>query len=313
MRRIFIAVLCFAALTGAAPAASATTVGVVLAGSVLVFWQSMMKGIRHAADDLHVDLIMRSPSDGASLGTQANVQLQMVDYLVKSGVAGIVLAPEPLQGVKTPVSVTVPVVLVDRGSNDYLSVSTVETNNFEAGKTAARSLMNILHKGSTVAVLRLAPSIPSTTARENGFLSVAQEAGWNVVINTYVGYDFRMAGETARKLLAGYQGHLDAAFAPNETTAYGALQAVESMPPERRPRLVVFDWRPEFLDALKGGSLYADVVQDPYRMGYLAVETLVSTLRHRPAPPDQYVDVVTVTQGNMNEPAIRAVIANYNP
>ncbi|TKC92702.1 sugar ABC transporter substrate-binding protein [Trinickia terrae] len=300
-------------MTGAAPAASATTVGVVLAGSVLVFWQSMMKGIRHAADDLHVDLIMRSPSDGASLGTQANVQLQMVDYLVKSGVAGIVLAPEPLQGVKTPVSVTVPVVLVDRGSNDYLSVSTVETNNFEAGKTAARSLMNILHKGSTVAVLRLAPSIPSTTARENGFLSVAQEAGWNVVINTYVGYDFRMAGETARKLLAGYQGHLDAAFAPNETTAYGALQAVESMPPERRPRLVVFDWRPEFLDALKGGSLYADVVQDPYRMGYLAVETLVSTLRHRPAPPDQYVDVVTVTQGNMNEPAIRAVIANYNP
>ncbi|MGP8437885.1 substrate-binding domain-containing protein [Paraburkholderia fungorum] len=311
VRRALSIFLCIAALTGTCPAASATTLGVVLAGSVQVFWRTMMKGMRRAADDLHVELIIRSPSDGASLDAQANVQLQMVNYLVGCEVAGIVIAPEPLKGVKAPVALAVPLVLVDRGSADYAAISTVETSNFEAGRTAARTLTGVLPRGSTIAVLRLAPNIPSTTERENGFLNVALEAGWKVVINSYVGYDFRAAGEASRKVLAGYRGHLDAAFAPNETTAYGALQAVESMPQAQRPRLVIFDWRPEFMAALKAGVLYADVVQDPYRMGYQSIETLVSTLGHRAVPPVQFVDVVTVTQRNVDDPAVRAVLANF--
>jgi ribose transport system substrate-binding protein len=135
--------------------------------------------------------------------------------------------------------------------------------------------------------------------------------GWVVVVETYVGYRFRETEELVRRALNGYAGHLDAVFAPNETTAYGALKVVEAMPAGDRPRLVVFDWRPEFLDAIQRGVVYADVVQDPYRMGYLAVETLVSNLQGRPPRPKVFVNVVTVTQANMNDHAIRAVLAHY--
>jgi ribose transport system substrate-binding protein len=59
-------------------------------------------------------------------------------------------------------------------------------------------------------------------------------------------------------------------------------------------------------------TLNAQNVQDPYRMGYQSVETLIAALQGHPPRPKVFVDVVTVTRANMNEPAIRAVIANYN-
>ena len=311
MRKATVSIVLFAALAAALPTATATEVGVILAGTVQVFWLAMSKGIKRAGQDLHVDLVMRSPADGAALGAQDNVQLRMIDYMVQRGVAGIVLAPEPLTGVATPVSVAMPMVLVDRGSADYNAIATVATDNLGAGRKAALSLVPVLHKGAKVAVLRLAANISSTTERENGFLSVAREQGWEVVVDTYVGYRFRESEELIAKALTAHQGRLDAVFAPNETTAYGALRVVEAMPAGARPRLVAFDWRPEFLPALKRGVLHAAVLQDPYRMGYLAVETLVAAKQGRTPPPRVFVDVATVTQANLNDAAIQAVLASY--
>jgi ribose transport system substrate-binding protein len=311
MRRAFALVVLFAALAGAMSAASAISLGVVLAGSSLVFWQAMTKGIQQAAEDEHVELVMRNPSDGVSLRTQPNLQLRMIDYMVQSRVAGILLVPEPLEDIATPVSIEIPTVLIDRSSTDYNAISTVSTDNFAAGKKAALSLAPVLHRGAKVAVLRLAPNINSTTEREVGFLRVAREMGWDVVVDTYVGYQPRDAEELVAKALNAYVGHLDAVFAPAEPIAFGALRVVEAKTVGDRPRLVVFDWRPEFMDGLNRGIVYADVVQDPYRMGYLAVETLVAALQGHPPRSKVFVDVVTVTQNNLNDPAIRAVLANY--
>ena len=275
----------------------------------MVFYQSMIRGIERAAGDLHVQLLMRNPSDGASLDT-SNLQLHMIDYLLRQGVDGIVLVPEPLQK-KTAVAISVPVVLVDRDSTDYQCISTVYTDNIGAGKRAALSLVPVLKKGANVALLRLSPNISSTTEREDGFMSVAKEEGWNVVVNTYVGYRPRDAEGSIAKALNAYQGHLDAVFAPAEPIAYGALRVIEARTTGDRPRLVVFDWRPEFADGLRRGIIYADVLQDPYRMGYLAVEAMVGALQGHPPRSKVFVDVVTVTPDNMTDPVIRKALANY--
>jgi ribose transport system substrate-binding protein len=309
MRKILLFLFLLSALTGTESIAKETTIGVVLPGSSLVFYQAMIKGIEQAAHDQHVQLLIRNPSDGTSLDT-SNLQLHIIDYLVQQGVAGVVLAPEPLVD-NTPVSISVPVILVDRDSADYNGISTVYTDNFGAGRKAALSLVPVLHKGAKVAVLRLAPNISSTTARENGFISVAREEGWNVVIDTYVGYLPREAESLTAKALNAYPGHLDAVFAPAEPIAYGALRVIDARPVGDRPRLVVFDWRPEFMDGLRRGIVYVDILQDPYRMGYLALEALVEALRGHPPRPKVFVNVVTVTPDNMNDPEIRAVLANY--
>lgn len=296
-------------LAGMVPTAHATTIGVVLPGSSLVFYQTLLKGIQRSADDHHVNLLIRSPSDGESLDI-SNIQLRIIDYMVTQGVSGVLLAPEPLVG-DTRVSIPVPVILVDRYSADYDGLSTVYTDNFGAGRKAALSLVPVLKKGAKVAMLRLAPNVSSTAARESGFLSVARKEGWDVVIDTYVGYRPRDAEVSIAEAMKSYPGRLDAVFAPAEPIAYGALRVIETAAIGQRPRLVLFDWRPEFLEGLKRGIVYAAIVQDPYRMGYLALASMVEALKGHPPPRTLFVGVVTVTPQNMNDPAILSLLAKY--
>lgn len=310
MRKALPLAMLLAALIGAMPAA-AVEIGVVLAGTRMAFWQTMHDGIRRAASDHRVEVVIRSPVDGAALGSQPDIQLRMIEYLLNRKVAGIVLAPEPLQNAPSPIALPVPVVLVDRSSADYEALSTVATDNVGAGQAAARSLANVLAGGAKIAVLRLAPEIRSTTDREEGFISAARDAGWDVVVESYVGFDARDALEKTAEALRGYAGRLDAVFAPNETTGYGALRIVAGMPAGKRPRLVVFDWRREYSEALTSGILDAAVVQDPHRMGYLAVETLLKAVDGHAPPRQRAVAAMVVTRENLGDAAVQAVLSHY--
>lgn len=311
MRKVLTLTALCLVFVGLPTVVSATEIAVILTGNVLGIWQGITKGITQAAKDHHVDVIARSPKDGSSLDSQKNVQLGMIDYMVHRGVGGIVLAAEPLEGVSVPVSVPVPIVLVDRNSTDYLPASTVLMDNFAAGRAAALSLAPVLSKGAKVAVMRLWASINSTSERENGFLSVAKEKGWDVVINTYVGYRYRESQDAMERAMTDYGGHLDAIFTSGEPTSYAAHKIVEAMPADNRPRLVAFDWRPEFQAALEHGVMFSVMVPDAYRMGYVAAETLLAAMQKQPTPPKQFVDVATITAANINDPAIQKMVASY--
>jgi ribose transport system substrate-binding protein len=304
MRHACAAIVLALSLTVPAATARAERIGVILPGHILGFWCSLRKGMEQAARDLNIQLIVRGAADGAALDRQVNVQLRLMDYMIAQGVSGLVLAPEPLAAGTPPVSVKVPLVLVDREGPAFKSLSIVATDNFAAGRKAALSLAGVLPTGANVAVLRLAANIPSTTQREDGFVSVAREKGWNVVIDAHVGYELREAEERAAALLHGHQGALDAVFAPNETVAFGAVRVIGAMPPRARPRLVVFDWRPEFRQALADGVLHAVVLQDVHRMGYRSVTTAAAAVRGETVASKQDVDIAIVTRLNMDDPAI---------
>lgn len=304
LRHAGVVIVLALSLTVPASVVRAERIGAILPGHVLGFWCSLRKGMEQAARDLNLQLIVRGSADGAALDRQVNVQLSLMDYMIAQGVSGIVLAPEPLAAGTSPVSVKVPLVLVDREGPAFKSLSIVATDNFAAGRKAALSLAGVLPTGANVAVLRLAADIPSTTQREEGFISVAREKGWNLVINAYVGYELREAQERAATLLRGREGALDAVFAPNETVAFGAVRVVGAMPLSRRPRLVVFDWRPEFRQALADGALHAVVLQDVHRMGYRSVTTAAAAARGETVDSKQDVDIAIVTRSNMDDPAI---------
>jgi ribose transport system substrate-binding protein len=136
MRKGLVLVALCIALAGTVPAASAAEIGVILAETRQVFWRTMTAGIIAAAADLKVGVVIHSPVDGAAIEGQSNIQLRFIEYLMQQGVAGIVLAPEPLTDVKTPVSIAVPIDLVDRSSTDYEAISSVATDNFAAGRAA---------------------------------------------------------------------------------------------------------------------------------------------------------------------------------
>jgi ribose transport system substrate-binding protein len=63
-----------------------------------------------------------------------------------------------------------------------------------------------------------------------------------------------------------------------------------------------------FVDALKTNDLQGLVLQDPVKMGYLGVKTVVQVLRGEQVPALVDTGVVVATAENLEEPEIAALI-----
>jgi ribose transport system substrate-binding protein len=298
-------------LSGASGVARAADYGAVLAGAQSEFWKAMEQGITDAATEHHAQVVVRSPVDDDPQTTSQNLQLKMVQWMIDSGVKSIILAPIPVNGVKTPVQLPVPVVFVDRPSNDYRSLATVSTDNYAAGRAAARTLQQALPRGAKVGVLRLAPDVVSTTARERGFIDAAKEMGFEIAVDAYIGHGIHEPELAAVDAIKSYGHPLDAIFAPTDFTTLAAVRALDELAPKQRPKVVGFDYRPIFKQYLQTGVLYAVIAQDAYQMGYVAMQTLLKVEAGEPVPQQISIDALSLTAANIGDPTISKKLRQY--
>ncbi len=78
--------------------------------------------------------------------------------------------------------------------------------------------------------------------------------------------------------LIQYKDKLDGVFAVNESATSGLLNAMRSQGLNKKIHLMGFDSAEPLLDAVEQGDVDGLIVQDPYRMGYLGVWTMVRHL-----------------------------------
>ena len=72
---------------------------------------------------------------------------------------------------------------------------------------------------------------------------------------------------------------IDGIFAVNESAATGMLNAMRRQKLTKKIHLVGFDSSEPLLQAVREGDIDGLIVQDPYRMGYLGVWTLVKSMK----------------------------------
>jgi ribose transport system substrate-binding protein len=298
-------------LSGSSGIAHAADYGAVLAGAQSEFWKAMEEGIHQAAAERRVNVIVRSPVDDDPQTSAQNLQLKMVRWMIDSGVKSIILAPIPVKDVKTPVQLPVPVVFVDRPSKDFRALSTVSTDNYAAGRVAARTLERVLPRGAKVAVLRLAPDVVSTSAREQGFIDTAKAMGFEIAVDAYIGHGIHEPELAAVDAIKSYGRPLDAIFAPTDFTTLAAVRALDQLAPKQRPKIVGFDYRPAFRQYLQTGVLYAVIAQDAYQMGYVAMQTLLKAEAGEVVPPQISIEVLALTAANITDPAIGIKLRQY--
>jgi ribose transport system substrate-binding protein len=300
-----------ACLAGAGADARAADYGAVLAGAQSEFWKAMEQGISEAAAQRRVQVVVRSPIDDDPQTTSQNLQLKIVQWMIDSGAKSIILAPIPVNGMKTPIQLPVPVVFVDRPSKDYRALATISTDNYAAGRTAARTLQHALPRGAKVGVLRLAPDVVSTSAREQGFIDAAKEMGFEIAVDAYIGHGIHEPELAAVDAIKSYGHPLDAIFTPTDFTTLAAVRAIDQLAPKQRPKLVGFDYRPIFAQYLQTGVLYAVIAQDAYQMGYVAMQTLLKIEAGERVPAEISIDVLSLTAANIGDPAIGIKLRQY--
>lgn len=287
-------------------------IAVVPKGTTHEFWKSVHAGAVKASRELDVDVVWKGPLKEDDL----KAQIDVVQTFVAQGVDGIVLAPLNDAALRAPVKAAVaakiPVVVFDSALQGDAHASFVATDNEAAGRLAAEHLAKVVGKGSVV-MLRYQEGSASTAQRERGF-STALAAHADVKLasdNQYGGATTESAFATSETLLVAQKagdGGVTAIFTPNESTTFGMLLALRKAGLTKKVKLVGFDASDKLLEALKADEIDALVVQDPLKMGYLAVKAMVEVLRGGKPPARIDTGARLVTKNNLSDPAVMELV-----
>ncbi|MFN7922432.1 MAG: substrate-binding domain-containing protein [Bryobacteraceae bacterium] len=285
------------------------TVAVIPKGTSHIFWVTVEAGARAAGQEFGLDVDWNGPA----VETDISRQVQIVDSMIARHVDGIVLAAcdrKSLVGsVDRAMAQKIPVTIFDSGldSNNYLSY--VATDNKEAGRLGARALGKILGGKGKVGVVRHVAGSVSTTDREDGFTEALGKEfpGIEIVQELYGNADPAKSRSAAENILTAHPD-LSGFFASTEPSATGTILALKSRGLSGKVKLVGFDSNEAMIDDLKGGTLQAMVVQDPFKIGYEAVKTIADKLAGRPVSKRQDLGAVVVTAENLNKPDIQALL-----
>lgn len=291
------------------------TLAVIPKGTTHEFWKSVHAGALQASKELGVEIVWKGPlqeNDRAG-------QIAEVENFINRGVAGICLAPLDDTALRKPVSTAmgrkIPVVIFDSGlkSEDY--VSYVATDNHKGGTLAGEHLAKLLGGKGKVALLRYMEGSASTDERERGFLdAVKKHPGIEVASqNQYAGATSDTAQKASENLLNALRGPegglvIDGIFCPNESSAFGMLRALQGAKLAGRVKFVGFDSSEKIVAALKAGELHGTVLQNPVKMGYLAVKTMVEHLKGQKVERRIDTGAVLVSPENMEQPEMKALL-----
>jgi len=285
-------------------------------GSTHRYWKAVHAGVNKAAHDLKahgvtVDIAWKGPWREGN----HEEQIGIVRDFIKSDVQGIVLAPFNSRALVAPVeeaaSAGIPTIVIDSALDSPRIVSFIASDNEKAGAVAADRMAGLLGGKGKVLLLRYEQGSASTNERTKGFVERIKQVyhGMEVISpDDYAGTTREAARQASADLVARHAEQIQGIFTTNESSTAGMLMALQSMQKAGKMVLVGFDSSDVYLDAMRYKQLHGLVVQDPFRMGELAVKTIVDHLDGKPVQKRVDTGVTMVTPENMDTPDAKRLL-----
>ena len=314
-RLLFVPLIC-STITHLGAEEKSYTIAVIPKGTTHEFWKSIHAGAVMAQRELQekgtkIDLIWKGPLRE----DDRDAQIQVVENFTTRHVSGIVLAPLDSQALVAPVAnavrAKVPVVIIDSALKSDKYTSFIATDNFKGGQMGGEQLGKLLNGKGKVILLRYAVGSASTEEREAGFLDAIKKFPDIKLVSSdqYAGATRESAYQASQNILNRFGREVEGVFCPCEPVTVGMLMALRNIGKAGgKVKIVGFDAGTQPLEALTKGDVQSLVVQNPVRMGYLGVKTLVQTLRGEKVEKRIDTGVHLVTSENMEQPEIKDLL-----
>ncbi|MEU3984147.1 substrate-binding domain-containing protein [Streptomyces sp. NPDC026672] len=279
--------------------ASSTTPKLGLSLSTLnnPFFVQIRSGAQAEAKRQGVDLTVTDAQNDAS--QQAN-QLQ---NFTSSNLGAIIVNPVDSDAagpsVRAADKAGIPVIAVDRGVNKATTATLVASDNVAGGELAARTIAEKLGGKGRIVILQGQAGTSAARERAQGFAAgLKAYPGIQVVAQQPADFDRTKGLDVMSNLL---QAHPDVqgVIAANDEMALGAIKALGSKAGTSVP-VVGFDGTPDGLTAVKNGTLYASVAQQPTQLGKIAVDNALHAIEGKKVETTVKVPVKVVTKQNVN-------------
>ena len=257
------------------------------------FFLSVFAGARAAATEYNLDLTITGPETEEDYETQN----WMVDRAVEDGAEAIVFSAigyeENAPAIDAAAESGVRIVSIDSGVGSEHVSTYIGTDNYAAGQMAARAALERVEGPLRVGIVNYNEGTANGQERVQGALDALEESGRTriaAVITTLVDAP-RAQTDTVALLLAHPEINVLMAF--NEPTSVGAARAVQTLDRGEDIFLVGFDSNVVTIDGLQDGCVDALIVQNPYAMGYLGVESAYRLLTGQGGGLEPIVDTST--------------------
>ncbi|MFJ8599509.1 substrate-binding domain-containing protein [Streptomyces shenzhenensis] len=261
------------------------------------FFVQIRAGAQAEAERQGVDLTVTDAQNDAS--QQAN-QLQ---NFTSSRLGAIIVNPVDSDAASNSVQAAdrakIPVIAVDRGVNNARTDALVASDNVAGGELAARTIAEQLGGNGKIVILQGQAGTSAARERAAGFAAgLKAYPGIQVVAQQPADFDRTKGLDVMSNLL---QAHPDVqgVIAANDEMALGAIKALGAKAGRAVP-VVGFDGTPDGLTAVKNGTLYASVAQQPTQLGKIAVDNALKALQGKKIDETVKVPVKVVTKENVN-------------
>ena len=285
----------------AAPTGARHRVAIVAKSTRTEFWLSVFAGAQAAAAEYNVELDISGPETEEDYETQNRMVAEAVDAGAEALVFSAIDYENNAAAIDAAAAAGVRIVAIDSNVDSAAVQTYIGTDNYAAGQMAAQAALDAVDGELTVGIVNYDISSANGQERERGARDLFEESGRAQVaarINTLA--EAGRAQADTEELLRAHPD-INVLLAFNEPTSVGAAAAVAAQDLSDAVFLVGFDSNLATVEGLQNGSVDALIVQNPYAMGYLGVESAYRLLSGQGGSPEATVDTSTriVNRDNM--------------
>ena len=277
----------------AAPTGARHRVAIVAKSTRTEFWLSVFAGAQAAAAEYNVELDISGPETEEDYETQNRMVAEAVDAGAEALVFSAIDYENNAAAIDAVAAAGVRIAAIDSNVDSAAVQTYIGTDNYAAGQMAAQAALDAVDGELTVGIVNYDISSANGQERERGARDLFEESGRAQVaarINTLA--EAGRAQADTEELLRAHPD-INVLLAFNEPTSVGAAAAVAAQDLSDAVFLVGFDSNLATVEGLQNGSVDALIVQNPYAMGYLGVESAYRLLSGQGGSLAPTVDTAT--------------------
>lgn len=264
------------------------------------FWTSLIEGAELGAEELGAEIEVF----GADAEEDVDEQIELIYSCIEKKPDALMIAPadysrttEALRQVKES---GIKLILLDSTIDQNIADAVVCTDNYLAGKELGQYTQKLLEEDSVIGIVAHVQGTSTAVERENGIRDGLGEYEEKVADVVFCNSSYEKAYEVTKEMLNQYP-KMDMLIGTNEYAAVGAARAVQDMGRTDQIQMVGFDSSIEEIQYLEAGVFQAIIIQKPFNMGYLGVETAINTITNREVEHSVDSGSKLITRDNLYE------------
>ncbi len=248
------------------------------------YWRLVDEGARAAAKKYDVLLEYAGPK-------QANLEdhLKTIEMSAAAKVDGIMTQGlsddqfSPL--INKVVAKGIPVITVDTDTANSRRQAYIGTDNYYSGFLAGKALIKDTKGNANVAIITGSFTKNHQIQRVRGFKDAVQfEKGIHIIALEESEISRVIAAEKANQIMQEHP-EVNAFFGTSALDGIEIAHVVEKYKKQNQIYIIGFDTLPETVKYIRQGTIKATVVQEPYEMGYGAVEMMIHIIEGKRVDP----------------------------